>query len=217
MRDPIFLLPRHRWPRERDYRGIEFGDGDRNLSCGLRKMIPERVKRVKPQAASHCGGAISLGTVRRWGVPLSPHLSDRNVSRDWECNAVVTQGTWNYLGSWFLFSEIVHLFCYKFIQFELWDVRDVFWTLRWIVKGRWKISFSFLQRFVCWIIIIGVVTGSVNLSSYHVIATNKEYLFGSLWGKIDSLLVYEVYYLVYFLGKQKVLTFPFVPSNRSIQ
>lgn len=69
MRDPIFLLlVRAIADRENEIIAVSnsgTGISDRNLSCGLRKMIPERVKRVKPQAASHCGGAISLGTVRR--------------------------------------------------------------------------------------------------------------------------------------------------------
>lgn len=64
------------------------------------------VKRVKPQAASHCGGAISLGTMRRRGAPSNIYPIE--LFRDWELSVMRLARDESLLGI-VIFSEIGYL------------------------------------------------------------------------------------------------------------
>lgn len=147
------------------------------------------VKRVKPQAASHCGGAISLGTMRRRGAPSNIYPIE--LFRDWELSVMRLARDESLLGI-VIFSEIGYLVT---LSAERVNVTLNCKENETEMENQFFVSSEIVCR-----IIIGALTGSVNLSSYHVVATKIVRSTSSdLYGKIDSLLVYEVY----FLGKQR--------------
>lgn len=61
---------------------------------------------MKPQAASHCGGAISLGTMRRRGAPSNIYPIE--LFRDWELSVMRLARDESLLGI-VIFSEIGYL------------------------------------------------------------------------------------------------------------
>lgn len=144
---------------------------------------------MKPQAASHCGGAISLGTMRRGGAPSNIYPIE--LFRDWELSVMRLARDESLLGI-VIFSEIGYLVT---LSAERVNVTLNCKENETEMENQFFVSSEIVCR-----IIIGALTGSVNLSSYHVVATKIVRSTSSdLYGKIDPLLVYEVY----FLGKQR--------------